>query len=81
MRISQCRTAEAAVIIEGVFHRVKAIRDKISARTVIEEMSGVEEPEECKGLLASKLILLHCNYCRDCSYIAAVAAVATIAAA
>ena len=50
LRISQCRTAEAAAIIEGVFHRVKAIRDKISSRTVIEEMSGVEEPDECKGL-------------------------------
>jgi hypothetical protein len=40
LRISQCRTEEAGVIIEGVFHRVKAIRDKVAARTVIEEMTG-----------------------------------------
>jgi hypothetical protein len=55
---------------------VKAIRDKISARTVIEEMSGVEEPEECKGLLVLKLILLCCYHCYDRCYGAVVAAIA-----
>ena len=39
---------------------MKAIRDKVSARTIIEEMTGVEESEECKGDYAPKetIILL-----------------------
>lgn len=49
LRISQCRTGEAGEIMESVFHRLKAIRDKVSARTVIQEMTGVEESEECRG--------------------------------
>lgn len=35
--------------MEAVFHRLKAIRSKVSARTVIDEMTGVEESEECRG--------------------------------
>ena len=37
------------MIMETVFHRLKAIRSKVSARTVIQEMTGVEESEECRG--------------------------------
>ena len=37
------------MIIEAVFHRVKAIRDKVSARTIIEELTGVEESDEFRG--------------------------------
>ena len=59
LRISQCRTEEAGAIIEAVFHRVKAIRDKVSARTIIEELTGVEESDECKG--ANKITVTACG--------------------
>jgi tetratricopeptide (TPR) repeat protein len=50
LRISQCRTEEACAIIEEVYTKVMSIRDKIAARTVMEEMAAdTPEPEEITG--------------------------------
>mmetsp|Transcript_35904 Transcript_35904/g.33992 ORF Transcript_35904/g.33992 Transcript_35904/m.33992 type:complete len:360 (-) Transcript_35904:46-1125(-) len=67
LRISQCRTEEAGVIIEGVFHRVKAIRDKVAARTVIEEMTGVEESSECKDAPEFEFCIITAKFLIECA--------------
>ena len=49
LRISQCRVPEAAILIEKVFHEVKRVREKYAARTVMDEISGVEMSQELIG--------------------------------
>lgn len=49
LRLSQKRKEEASAIISEVFARVMHIRHVVSARTVVEEMSGAAEPQEFQG--------------------------------
>jgi tetratricopeptide (TPR) repeat protein len=44
LRLSQSRPAEAAEVIGKVYAKVKAARDKVSSRTVIEELMKVDTP-------------------------------------
>lgn len=50
LRLSQKRKEEASAIIAEVFARVMHIRQVVSARTVVEEMSGAAEPQEFQGM-------------------------------
>ncbi len=49
LRLSQNRRSEASSAIESVYRRIVAIRDVVRARTVIDEIRGVEEPAEFEG--------------------------------
>jgi len=49
LRLSQQRKEEASQIIAQVFARITHIRRVVSARTVVEEMSGAAEPQEFQG--------------------------------
>lgn len=55
LRLSQKRKADASQLISQVFDRVMHIRRVVSARTVVEEMSGAAEPQEFQGKLVYTL--------------------------
>lgn len=49
LRLSQNRRREAIAAIDRVLQQVARIRDVVRARTVVEEISGAEEPAEFDG--------------------------------
>lgn len=49
LRLSQQRPQDASKIMEEVYERINAIREKISARTVIEEITGAPDPVDMQG--------------------------------
>jgi hypothetical protein len=50
LRLSQNRRMEACQTIDVVNARIIQIRDVVRARTVIDEINGVEEPQEFQGI-------------------------------
>jgi hypothetical protein len=50
LRLSQNRRVEACQTIDEVNTRIIQIRDVVRARTVVDEISGVEEPQEFQGI-------------------------------
>ena len=70
LRISQCRAVEAAEVIERVYRGVKSIREKIAARTVIEEMMNTEIPEEAKDVPEPEFCIATAKYMVECASVA-----------
>lgn len=70
LRISQCRGVEAAEVIERVYRGVKSIREKIAARTVIEEMMSTELPEEATDIPEPEFCIATAKYMVECASVA-----------
>jgi predicted transcriptional regulator len=55
LRLSQQRPQDASQIMEEVYGRISSMREKINARTVIEEITGAPDPVDLQGLLFTTL--------------------------
>ena len=67
LRISQCRTSEAAEIIEKLYQKLKTIREKLAARTVIEEMTGTDIPDDVKDAPELEFYIATAKYMVECA--------------
>jgi hypothetical protein len=46
IRLSQNKPLDASELVDGVFRRIHAVRERINARTVLEELHGHEHVDE-----------------------------------
>ena len=74
LRISQCRTTEAAEIIEKLYQKIKSIREKLASRTVIDEMTGTDIPEDVKDAPELEFYIATAKYMVECATVVPVLA-------
>lgn len=71
LKLSQSKFEEASNIMRDVFERLKYLRDKLKARTIIEEMAGAELPSELQDApetefcIATAKLLIECIHCHQ----------------